>query len=154
MRTADQSLAEQIITALGPNTHFTYLYRDASNHKLVGSVIFKGQPVDGTDSATDQLIKSSDSGMYFIPEQVGLMGLQGSWGNYTEDDHAWHEFVALETTHLAPTNHKHIKEFIKEFTSLAQRWDTNTSAIAEYLRTLNDYNDDNNYNDGAWALNA
>jgi|688.fasta_scaffold19143_5 hypothetical protein len=147
--TEDTSVARSVVEALGPNTVFMYRYRDASNFKNSATVIFRGRPFGGDDTAINQMSLFSDDGVYFIPEQVGLRGLQGSWGaRYSEDDHAWHEIVSLNATEQPPTDPRHVNEFVDEFCS--QIWDIECSSIADELRVFDEAADDW----GATAINA
>lgn len=140
--------AQQVLEALSGNTMFMYRYRDAANHKNSCAVVFRGRPCGGDAAGLARLARHADEGVYFIPEQVGLHGLQGSWaGRYSEDDHAWHELVHLSETDSAATDPRHINEFLDEFA--IQQWDIEFCAIADELKAFDAAN-----NDGAWAIDA
>lgn len=92
------------------NTRIGYTYRDASNYKASGSEVVKG------------IVKNSDLTKmeYFIPFEVGLQELQKqltiyNGGNYTEDDHVYHELDDCESTEDKPTLEMTAEEFIKKF---------------------------------------
>ncbi len=75
---------------------FEYLYRDAGNFKIWGSVLLRGAM--HTDDR--RVVESNlEGGELFIPEQVGLKSLQRAFESTSAvpavDDHVWHEFVEL-----------------------------------------------------------
>jgi hypothetical protein len=75
---------------------FEYLYRDASNYKVWGTLILQG-----TSTASDlEVLKSSfESGEFFIAEQLGIPPLYADLWAFSDgpsiDDHVWHSFHAL-----------------------------------------------------------
>jgi hypothetical protein len=79
-----------------PNIRFAYMYRDASNYKQHGEVIFSNQkqlPVDGIEK---QVRACLSEGEYFIARQVHL---EERFFNILYDgDHPWHEFVNVAAT--------------------------------------------------------
>src|SRR3990167_2181380 len=72
---------------------FDYLYCDAGNYKIFGSILFSGTL---TDAERNELIDCLDSGKFFVAEQVGVPPLCSAlfeeFDGPTEDDHAWHMF--------------------------------------------------------------
>ena len=93
------------------NTLLEYLYRDASNYKQHGSVVFRG-----TISLKDIRPLLID-GEYFIPSQAGIPDLQHKFKDQgfeypTEDDHAWHEILSMRATEKQATIPLHRKEFL------------------------------------------
>ena len=75
---------------------FRYLYRDAGNYKIWGSLLLEGA------SDADTVIKlcaKFDCGEFFNTEQLGIPSLREKlWASTcgpTEDDHAWHEFAGI-----------------------------------------------------------
>ena len=69
--------------------YISYLYRDANNYKQSGTIMLTEAP---TKEQLDALRTACDEGGYFIPQQVGVIPLQGMWGKPDpEADHAWHE---------------------------------------------------------------
>lgn len=77
---------------------FEYQYRDASNYKAWGEMLLSGVPSQN-DIATLRARLESD--VHFVAEQVGIPALyQQLWdfGGPNCDDHALHEFVALQTS--------------------------------------------------------
>lgn len=101
------------------NTRLSYLYRDASNYKQSGSVVFAGAI---TPTQRTQVIQALDEGSYLIVEQVGLANLREErWSHGNEDDHVWHEVTEIALTEDAPTDERTIDEFVAEL--VATTWD-------------------------------
>jgi hypothetical protein len=76
------------------NTRVTYLYRDGSNYKRWGRVVFGGV----CDAAMrGRLVAALDGGDLFIARQVGLPELFFE-GSVYSDDHCWHELAEVEAT--------------------------------------------------------
>lgn len=77
-------------------TVMEYLYRDASNYKVWGSILLEGAFTHQDEAA---LRSELDSGEYFIPSKVGIEDLQSQiWSAGfppNADDHEFHEFVEL-----------------------------------------------------------
>jgi hypothetical protein len=98
-----------------PNARFEYLYRDASNYKAWGSVVFAGKT---TDDLTRGLLRALESSEFFIAHQVRIPELftdLQSWP-LEQDDHCWHEFSCIESTSEAANDRygRSIEEFIAE----------------------------------------
>jgi hypothetical protein len=99
------------------NVRFQYLYRDGSNYKKWGEVIFS----NADDMSLERILKSlqqsfSDEGL-FIAHQVRIseVFLAGEY-SISEDDHCFHEFADVEVT-LDACNDFHnrsIGEFMAE----------------------------------------
>lgn len=70
-----------------------YRYRDGSNYKQSSVVVFDGQITD--EERTAVFAKLGEDGR-FLPAQVGLEVLYSRFDSAYEDDHPWHELVALE----------------------------------------------------------
>lgn len=68
------------------NTKINYLYRDASNYKVINEVIINGTL---TAQQINEIIGCLDMENYFIPSQVGLP--ENKFPDQTEDDHCWFE---------------------------------------------------------------
>lgn len=110
----------------GTNSKFKYMYRDASNYKQFGYVIFRGKfaPQD-----IDRVIGNLHEGDFFIPEHVGLQSLQEKFESVSIDDHPWHEidFIGekerspFELTRECPTDDRSVHEFATEFAQA--KWD-------------------------------
>lgn len=75
---------------------FEYLYRDASNYKVWGTLILRGS---STSSDLEVLKSNFDSGEFFIAEQLGIPPLYAELWEFSNgpsiDDHVWHSFHTL-----------------------------------------------------------
>ncbi len=82
-----------------PNVRFRYLYRDASNWKAFGEVVFGGHPTLPVWEAESLIRQACEDGCYFIAGQVGIaeVFLWLAW-DLDQDDHCWHEFEGLAET--------------------------------------------------------
>jgi hypothetical protein len=77
------------------NTRFDYLYRDASNYKQWGSIVFAGSL---TPAMLERLTRSLESSEFFIADQVRVPEVfHDTWPSY-DDDHCWHEWAGFELT--------------------------------------------------------
>jgi hypothetical protein len=77
-------------------TMFEYLYRDAGNFKVFGSVALEGH----ISNADCEVVRAKlDSGEFFIAEQIGVPPLYEQlyqWSDGpTGSDHCWHELVGF-----------------------------------------------------------
>jgi hypothetical protein len=105
---------------------FEYLYRDASNYKQFNAIRLTGTVSD----ETLKRLNASLDGDWFIPEQVGLDGLQFRFLDYgpvpTKSDHAWHEFVRLRPAVLPADmhikGHGNLADLVQAFEDVDQ-WD-------------------------------
>lgn len=103
-------------TSTKMNTKFRYLYRDASNYKQHGEMVFRGSPTP----ALVELLKSSfDGGEFFYPESVGVKPV--FFEEKTEDDHDMHEFDSVEETTEKPTDKRTFGQFVAECRKSAQK---------------------------------
>ena len=77
------------------HTRIEYLYRDADNYKQFASVVLVGAI---TPAELDTIGAALDSGLYFIPSQIGLPDLQSAMPGFPdpESDHVWHELELAE----------------------------------------------------------
>ena len=114
-----------------PNVSFQYMYRDASNYKQHGEVVFTNQAYMSMEEIENQIRACLQDGEFFIARQVHTE--ERFFDALYEDDHPWHEYKCVETTtkpNFDPENwneHHHkrdIAEFIADFEK-AQRagWD-------------------------------
>lgn len=87
------------------NVRFVYLYRDGSNYKDWGEVVFRYAGDKGLEDLQQDLSRSFDSGQLFIANQVRVPELF-PWrsGLPDADDHCFHEFDVLEYTDECPTD--------------------------------------------------
>jgi hypothetical protein len=76
---------------------FEYFYRDASNYKVWGSVLLKGE---ATRAQVAQIKSCFDSDEFFIAEQLGLPPLYAALWAFsdgpTDADHVWHSFQDMQ----------------------------------------------------------
>jgi hypothetical protein len=92
------------------NTRFNYMYRDGSNNKEHGDVIFAGEAAPGD---LERLTGQFDEGLYFKADKVGVPDLlEACWSVIDELDHGWHEFCGLEPTDVPPTDPRPFSEFL------------------------------------------
>lgn len=82
------------------NTVFKYLYRDASNYKEWGEVVFSGV----ADDPNATIVRSLDSGEFFIAHQIRIPEVFPKTRPHYSDDHCWHEFESVEVTTAEPSD--------------------------------------------------
>ena len=108
------------------NSKFNYLYRDASNYKQFGYVVFSGE---FTEQDKILMLGNLHEGDFFIPGNVGLPSLQEKFESVSIDDHPWHEIdfrrgtdrSPFELTREFPTDARSVHEFAEEFAKA--KWD-------------------------------
>lgn len=85
-----------VLPKFGRYLVFDYIYCDASNYKIFGSLLFSGTL---SYAERNELIACLDGGEFFVAEQVGVPPLYSELfeeiGGPTDDDHAWHTFGGL-----------------------------------------------------------
>lgn len=75
------------------NTKIEYMYRDTSNYKQYDEVIVAGQ------ISWEEFSRYLDVNNCFDSEQIGLPNLAKKFKDYpTEDDHCYHELIAISPT--------------------------------------------------------
>ena len=99
------------------NIRVAYLYRDASNYKLNGEVIFSNESLLNLEEIEKQIRSLLNEGEYFIARQVHLE--ERFFDVVNDDDHPWHEFVMVEATNdptfdPAPEHKRDIAEFLAD----------------------------------------
>ena len=106
-------------------TAFDYLYRDAGNYKVRGSLLLNG----AISQADRELVQSRmEAGEYFIAEQVGVHPLYEQlykWSDGPVDlDHCWHEFVGFRelAAPSKPQSAVPVRDFVDRFASV-DGWD-------------------------------
>lgn len=111
-------------------TEFEYMYRDAGNFKVFGSLILDAE----ISPAAEALVRSRlESGEFFIAEQVGVPPLYEqlyeSSGGPTSSDHCWHEFVGFRrlTSFRDGCSVLSTSEFIQNFAQV-ESWHGNLSS--------------------------
>ena len=110
------------------NAEFTYLYRDAGNYKKSGRVIFSNREGLDIDSASKELRQLFLPDGLFIARQIRLPEVfLYERGKFTEDDHCFHEFNALNPSSDTANdlNRRSIRDFLMEVAREASRgWQT------------------------------
>ena len=100
------------------NIRFNYLYRDASNYKKWGSVIFSNPDKLSLDDIEGNLTAYFDNQMYFIASHVDIPEVFLFINDYpfSEDDHFFHEYDSLEITDedVNDSRGRSIKEFVEQ----------------------------------------
>ena len=94
------------------NTRFDYLYRDGSNYKNWGAVIFRGT---ASESLQSRLVKALESGELFIAHQVRVPELFFT-DSIDVDDHCYHELAGIAACDEAPddVHGRTLEEFVLE----------------------------------------
>jgi hypothetical protein len=88
---------------MAANILFQYLYRDASNWKQHGRVVFTNIGEIPLADIETQIRASLHDGEWFIAEMVDLE-VQFLAEHDTDDDHPWHEFDNVSETDLPPSD--------------------------------------------------
>ena len=101
------------------NTRVEYLYRDGSNYKQWGVVVFRGSCAA---TLVQRLFAALDGGEFFIAHQVRLPELFFDDRPLYADDHCWHELAEVTTTSEIPDDSfdRTIEEFVKEVESASR----------------------------------
>lgn len=97
------------------NTRFEYLYRDGSNYKRWGAVVFSGI---ATVTMKSRLMTALESSQLFIAHQVRVPELFFA-GSIDADDHCFHEFADVVQCN-EPADDAHGRTF-EEFVSELER---------------------------------
>jgi hypothetical protein len=101
-----------------------YLYRDGSNYKQWGAVVFRGECAEGL---VRRLFAALDRGDFFIADQVRLPELFFADRPPYADDHCWHEIGEVTTT-SAPADDL-LERTIEEFVAEVERGSTEGWAV-------------------------
>lgn len=95
-----------------PNTKFPYMYRDASNYKFSGQVIFRGP---FTKEQQDRLTSALGGDLFFIAHEVDIPEVAPyATGEYDAnmDDHCFHTGYPFQLTDDEPTDSRTVEEFV------------------------------------------
>ena len=106
------------------NIKFTYLYRDGSNYKKWGEIVFSNPDALATE-AVAQILKGIflEDGL-FIAHQVRVPEVfLAAEDGLTKDDHCFHEFDSVAATRDSPNDLycRSISSFITEVAKEARR---------------------------------
>ena len=95
------------------NTRFNYLYRDSSNYKSWGSVVFRGAIDDSLSASLSEALESTE---FFVAEQIRIPEVFLADWPFEQDDHCWHAFSDTELTSDAPDDphDRTIDQFVAE----------------------------------------
>lgn len=95
------------------NSRCEYLYRDASNFKRWGEIVFAGR---ADEELLARLHAALHDGEWFIASQVRVPELFFVEYPLDQDDHCWHEFGATVNTDALPDDayDRTIQEFVEE----------------------------------------
>lgn len=91
------------------NTDILYMYRDASNYKNTGHVIFRGEISSDLETRLRAALEDGDN---FIADQVGVPEIFFEFGEDSAEDHSWHEFVEATVTSEDATDTRTVEEFV------------------------------------------
>jgi hypothetical protein len=99
------------------NIKFNYLYRDGSNYKSWGEVIFSNPEQITLDEIETRLIdaylpdKLFIASQIYIPEKFSFLN-----GKFTKYDHCYHEFDSVEICQEEPTDasERSITNFLRD----------------------------------------
>ena len=94
------------------NVKFNYLYRDAANYKVWGSIIFSNPENISIAEVEATMKKNLIDGDCFDPKEWNIPAL--SFADYDSFlDHDWNEYYSLEKTSEKETDKKTVSEFLK-----------------------------------------
>ncbi len=99
------------------NIRFCYLYRDGSNFKSWGEVLFSNPETLSVAEIEEKIIQAFLPDKLFIASQVSIPEkFLFANGKYTEYDHCYHEFDCLEICVDEPTDsaNRSISEFLQD----------------------------------------
>ena len=99
------------------NVKMIYLYRDASNYKAWGEIIFRNPDKLNLIEIEERLRSSFDCHEFFVASQVSIPEVfLFLHDRFTEDDHFFHEFHAVEFTTEQHTDScgRSIKTFVEQ----------------------------------------
>jgi hypothetical protein len=106
------------------NFAFVYLYRDGSNYKKWGRVVFSNPDALISDSAEEKLRLAFLQDGLFIASQIRVPeAFIYAGGNFSFDDHCYHEFDGIRATDDSGDDAfgRSITEFLTEVTQQANR---------------------------------
>jgi hypothetical protein len=85
------------------NVRFDYLYRDGGNYKSWGAVVFSNPDLLPLQVIDSYLRLGFDQDGLFIADQIQIPEVfLFLTGNFTSDDHCFHEYDHVELTEDAP----------------------------------------------------
>jgi hypothetical protein len=125
------------------NVQVNLFYRDASNYKTSGAVVFAG-PLRASDVLRLERCLVSEMGM--IPSAVGLSNLSFDEEGRSDDDHPWHDVTGVIATKDEPEDDRTFAQFVRDcerasWLEEAARWEAETP-LKEYVPDEDDFDDD------------
>ena len=99
------------------NVRFCYLYRDGSNFKSWGEVLFSNPENLSVSEIKEKIIQAFLPDNLFVASQISIPEkFLFANGKYTEYDHCYHEFDCLEMCADEPTDSssRSISEFLQD----------------------------------------
>lgn len=99
------------------NIKFCYLYRDGSNYKSWGEVLFLNPESLIVTEIEEKIIRAFLPDKLFVANQISIPEkFLFISGKYTEYDHCYHEFDCLETCADDPTDslNRSISDFLQD----------------------------------------
>jgi len=99
------------------NVKFNYLYRDGSNYKSWGEVIFSNPDQLTLNGIESKLLDAFLSDKLFVTSQISIPEkFLFVSGKFTKFDHCYHEFDKVEISQEAPTDdlNRSITDFLKD----------------------------------------
>lgn len=105
------------------NILLNYLYRDGSNYKRTGQVVFANPDGLKAEEIKSVLVPMLSDGEWFIAEDVDLEALNPALQDWESEDHCWHELLELSATDKEPDDvlRRSIADFILVFENAAQQ---------------------------------
>lgn len=125
------------------NVQIDLFYRDASNYKTSGTVVFGG-PLRPADVLRFEKCLIGEMGM--IPSAVGLSNLSFDDEGRSEGDHPWHDVTGIRTTSESPDDDRTFARFVRDceqasWAEAAIAWEAETP-LKEYIPDDGDFDDD------------
>lgn len=95
------------------NIKLNFLYRDAGNYKLFGSVVFKNPKNISLDIIQSTIKQNLIDGEFFEPRKWKIPIL--TFPEYDDElDHDWNEIESIELTTEEATDERTISEFLSD----------------------------------------
>jgi len=99
------------------NIRFSYLYRDGSNYKAWGEVIFSNPENLIISEIETRLLNAFLPDKLFIANQISISEkFLFLGGDFTHNDHCYHEFDCIEVCEEGPTDalERSVNDFLQD----------------------------------------
>jgi hypothetical protein len=104
---------DNLLTPQRMNIKFNYLYRDAANYKVFGSLIFSNPDGLNLLEIEARIREELIDGQFFDPDKWSIPRLQfEKWES--EFDHEWNEFEGVEETEEESSQPMSINQFLQK----------------------------------------